>query len=222
MIGILIPTCGRASRLGDVGRNASSSTELPHEVVFVVEEDDVASQQAAGEVGTVLVNTHSRNYAGAVNTAYEQFGDRFDFLFCGSDDLRFHPGWDVAAMNHIDQQTQVIGTNDLLNPYVARGWHATHYLVDRRYLDDEGGVVDQGPRSFLQECYDHQFTDTEFIGTAKARARFRPCLESVVEHMHFLAGKNPKDDRYERAYAQELADGVVYDERKKLWWDLSR
>lgn len=222
MIGILIPTCGRPDRLGAVGRNATAATTLPHEVVFVVESDDFDSRHAAAEVGTVILNTRSRNYAGAVNTAYQSHGHRFDYLFCGSDDLRFHPGWDIKAIKWMDEQTRVVGTNDLLNPYVARGWHATHYLIDRRYLDDEGGVVDEGPGSFLQEAYDHQFTDTEFIGTAKARCRFRPCLDSVVEHMHFLAGKSERDDRYDRAYAHETDDGELYDERKSLWWDLSR
>ena len=66
-------------------------------------------------------------------------------MFAGADDLNFHPGWDTAALAVMDGWVQVVGTNDLLNPYVTAGLHATHYLVDRRYLDDVGGVVDQGP-----------------------------------------------------------------------------
>jgi hypothetical protein len=85
-------------------------------------------------------------------------------VFAGADDLNFQPGWDTAALALMDGWVQVVGTNDLLNPYVTAGLHATHYLVDRRYLDDVGGVVDQGPGSFLFDGYDHQYTDTEFIG----------------------------------------------------------
>lgn len=222
-IGVIVPTHGRASRLSLVADNIHTATEVEHEIVFAVEADDLDSIEAATEVGaTVVVNGRSRNYAGAANSAYQQVGPAFDYLFAGSDDLRFRLGWDEQALRKMACHVQVVGTNDLLNPYVAKGWHATHYLIDRRYLDDEGGVVDEGPGSFLFEGYDHQFTDTEFIGTAKARAAFQPCLDSVVEHMHFLAGKNPRDDGYEAAYANEEADGVIYDSRKHLWWDLSR
>jgi hypothetical protein len=222
-IGIVIPTCGRADRLGAVVENIRSATGTAHEIVLVVEPDDTDSAAAGADTGAaVVVNGRARSYAGAANSAYQQVGPAFDFLFAGSDDLRFHLDWDVQALRKMDTQVHVVGTNDLLNPYVARGWHATHYLIDRRYLDDEGGVVDEGPGSFLLEGYDHQVTDTEFIGTAKARARFRPCLDSVVEHMHFLAGKSPRDDRYDRAYAHEEDDSMLYDERRSLWWDLSR
>lgn len=222
-IGVIIPTHGRADRLSLVADNVHTSTSSVHEVVFAVEADDLASIEAATEVGaTVVVNGRSRNYAGAANSAYEQVGPAFDFLFAGADDLRFRLDWDVQALRKMDDQVHVVGTNDLLNPYVLQGWHATHYLIDRRYLDDEGGVVDQGPGSFLQECYFHGYTDTEFVGTAKARARFRPCMDSIVEHMHFLAGKNPKDAGYDKAYAHDADDSATYDTRKALWWDLSR
>lgn len=222
-IGVIVPTFGRASRLSLVADNIHTATEVVHEVIFAVEVDDLASIDAATEVGaSVVVNGRTRNYAGAANSAYEQVGPAFDFLFAGSDDLRFHLGWDTEALRRMDDQVHVVGTNDLLNPYVARGWHATHYLIDRRYLDDEGGVVDQGPGSFLCESYRHLYTDTEFIGTAKARARFRPCLDSVVEHMHFLNGKSERDAGYDRGYSHEEDDSLLFDERKALWWDLSR
>lgn len=222
-IAIVVPTHGRAERLSLVANNIHCTTDAVHEVVFAVEADDPDSVAAASELGAaVVVNDRTRNYAGAANTAYQQIGSEFDFLFAAADDVRFRCDWDMQALRKMDDQIRVVGTNDLLNPYVAKGWHATHYLIDRRYLDDEGGVIDEGPGSFLFEGYDHQFTDTEFIGTAKARSRFRPCLDSIVEHMHFLAGKSPKDAGYEAAYAHEAADGMLYDERKPLWWGLSR
>src|SRR5690606_14218191 len=128
------------------------------------------------------------------------------------DDLHFHPGWDTAALAHMDGWIKVVGTNDLLNPYVRDGLHATHYLIARDYLDNIGGCVDEGPGSFLHEGYDHQYTDTEFIGTAKARARFRPCLESVVEHLHAYSGKGEAPDATtEKASARVVQDSDLYD-----------
>lgn len=222
-VDILIPTIGRADRLAAVAANIHDATEAEHRVVFIVEEHDGASFDAASATGdTVLTNEHARNYAGAIQTGYEHTGGRY--LFCGSDDLRFHRGWDrhALATMHALPHLRVVGTNDLLNPYVQAGTHATHSLTDRRYLDEVGGVIDGGPGTFLHEGYDHQFTDTEFVGTAKARAVFAPCMDSIVEHLHFLAGKSPHDATYERAYAELTADEATYMARRELWWNVSR
>lgn len=222
-VDILIPTIGRADRLAAVAANIHDATEAEHRVVFIVEEHDGASFDAACSTGdTVLANPGPHNYAGACNHAYANTDGRY--LFAGSDDLRFHRGWDrhaLAVMGALER-IEVVGTNDLLNPYVAAGTHATHYLVDRRYLDRDGGVVDRGPGSFMCDLLQHQYTDTEFVGTAKARVRFMPCMEAIVEHMHFLAGKSPHDETYVRAYADIEEDSALYDSRRPLWQDLSR
>lgn len=231
MIDVLVPTFGRADRIAEVAENVHDATEAPHRVAFIVEADDQASIDAVLAIAhddrnRLVHNTGTRNYAGACNTAYRAArGDRAPrYFFAGSDDLRFHPGWDRAALAVMDalDRVEVVGTNDLLNPYVGQGFHATHYLVDRRYLDRDGGIVDEGPGSFMHEGYHHQFTDTEVIGTAKARVRFQPAMDSVVEHLHFLNGKRPHDATYESSYAHLDSDAALYDARRSLWQDLSR
>jgi glycosyltransferase involved in cell wall biosynthesis len=220
VISIVIPTLGRAHVLAERVENISTATAHPHEIVFVVEPEDLDSIAAADAAGArVVVNERTASYSGAMNTAYAH--GLAELVFAGADDLDFHPGWDQTALAHLDDQVMVVGTNDLINPYVAKGWHATHYLIDRRYLDHEGGTVDGGPGSWYHEGYDHNYTDTEFIGTAKARARFRPCLESVVRHVHApsLGRPDATSERTLRAYA---ADSALYDTRRELWWSLAR
>ena len=124
----------------------------------------------------------------------------------------------MTALPHL----RVVGTNDLCNPYVSAGMHSTHSLVDRRYLDEVGGTVDAGPGSFLPTCFQHNYTDTEFIGTAKMRAVFAPCLDSVVEHLHWSLGLTPEDATTAKTIAHLDDDGRLYDERKDLWCNLSR
>lgn len=224
MIDVLIPTVGRADRLASVAANIHDATEVEHRVVFILEEDDHDSWKAyLTESGTIRIpNAHEPNYAGACLTGYEQ--SDAPYLFCGADDLRFHRGWDhhalatMTALPHL----RVVGTNDLCNPYVSAGMHSTHSLVDRRYLDEVGGTVDAGPGSFLPTCYTHQFTDTEFIGTAKMRAVFAPCMDSVVEHLHWSLGLTPEDATTAKTIAHLDDDGRLYDERKDLWCNLSR
>jgi len=215
-IDVIIPTYQRPHRLAELHANITANTVNEHQVVFVVEEDDEESIKAVRDLGLEpVINERTRNYAGAVNTAYLQ--SRADWVFCGADDLTFHPAWDVECLTSVGDWFPVIGTNDLLNHRVLSGVHATHALVNRRYLDEVGGVADEGPNSFLFEGYDHNFVDTEFINTAKMRGRFRPCLTAVVEHMHYLNGKAPHDATYERSMKEWDADEALYASRVAVW-----
>ena len=224
MIDILIPTVGRADRLAQVAANIHDATEVEHRVVFILEEDDHDSWKAyLTESGTIRIpNAHEPNYAGACLTGYEQ--SDAPYLFCGADDLRFHKGWDHAALATMTAlpHLRVVGTNDLCNPYVSAGMHSTHSLVDRRYLDEVGGTVDAGPGSFLPTCFQHNYTDTEFIGTAKMRAVFAPCMDSIVEHLHHGSGKSTYDETYAKGDSHMSDDSALYDERRDLWMNLSR
>lgn len=223
VVDVIVPTFRRPDRLAGVAANVHEATPVRHVVSFVVEEDDQPSLEAAkalvcAEV-RVVVNDRAHNYSGALNAAVAS--SCAPFWFAASDDLRFRPGWFETARAMIDDQFWVVGTNDLLNTFVLQGLHATHYLVDRRYTDEVGGTVDGGPGTALHEGYDHNYCDTEFIGTAKARVRFRPCLDSVVEHMHWTVRKGPKDATSERAYRHFQRDRQLYDARRPMWQELS-
>lgn len=221
MIDIVIPTIGRPGRLAPLVDNISQRTLSPHRVTFVTEASDSDTIAAVAALGLeALINERTENYAGAVNTAYEH--SDAEYLFAGADDLVFHADWDVCCLAGFDGWFGVVGTNDLLNPYVLAGSHSTHHMVARWYLDDIGGVVDLGPGSFLPECYDHNFTDTEFIGTAKMRARFRPCLTAVVEHLHVTTGRAPADATHERSVRAFSEDAAMYDDRRELWFGITR
>jgi glycosyltransferase involved in cell wall biosynthesis len=222
MIDILIPTLERPHKVARLVANIAEATELDHRVWFIVEDFDTPTIDAVHEVGlTPIINRGAPNYAGAINTGYRCTDG--DLLFAGADDIKFHPGWDHTTTGHMDDWIGVVGTNDLFNQHVLDGLHSTHYLVSRRYLDLIGGVVDEGPGSFLNEIYSHNYTDTEFIGTAKARARFRPCLEAIVEHLHTLSGKGePPDSTTEKAMSGWRSDERIYMSRLNLWWELSK
>lgn len=221
MIDIIIPTLGRPEQLARVVANIDGNTVANHRVVFVCEARDTASIAAVEALGLEpVINRRTANYQGAVNSAWDV--STAEWLFCGADDLNFHPGWDVWLPGYRGGPFKVFGTNDLYNGYVLKGWHSTHSLVHRSYLEEHGGVADEGPGSFLFEGYDHNFCDTEFISTAKMRATFRPCLDSIVEHLHPAAGKAEIDATYERSMAEFDRDEKIYEMRRSLWADLVR
>lgn len=214
MITILVPTYNRAHRLESVRDNISRNTAGAYELKFCVEEDDQDSIAAVRSLSLEpSVNRRTHNYAGAVNSGFEDSCG--DYIFCGSDDLNFHPDWDRIAL--AKAPASVIGTRDLTNPDAERGTHATHYLVSRTYIETFGGVIDEAPGKVIHEGYIHGWTDTEFIETAKYRGVFEPCMDAVVEHMHWFFGKAQLDDTYIKSRDSNDADSRTFYSREHLW-----
>ena len=213
---VLIPTYQRSDRVLSLTQNVITSGDgiIPY---FICERDDKASIEAVVSTpgANLIVNRRTRNYAGAINTGVMETDE--PFVFAGADDVRFHDGWFDHAVALMDGQIEVVGTNDLGNPDVLAGTHATHYLVTRNYATqaciDHLGLM-------LYEGYDHNWTDTEMIQTATARGKFKPCLESVVEHLHVAWGKAEHDAGYTKSFANERADRARFMERKHLWESL--
>lgn len=224
MIDVLIPTLGRPDRLPALAENIAEATAHHGTTWFIIEAHDVDSYEVIRSLerfrAVPLINQGPPSYAGAINTGYRASSN--PWLFAGADDLRFHPAWDRRALDvaFADDGIAVIGTNDLLNPYVAQGLHATHYLVRRSYLDEVGGQIDAGPGSFLNEVYGHNWVDTEFVGTARHRGVFRPCLESVVEHLHWSAGRMEQDATSAKTWAHVGEDEALFRSRCHLWGGL--
>lgn len=220
-IDIIVPTYGRPDRIERVRENIHQSTYWPHRITFVAEPHDtdtIAALERSHE--RFILNERTPNYAGAINTAV--LATDSPLVFLGADDLNFHESWDLAATRVLEPQFPVIGTNDLGNPYVLAGTHSTHSLVDVSYVYEVGGTLTDGPGVCLPECYAHDWTDTEFIGVAKARVRFRPCLESVVEHLHWVFGKSERDATYDKNARAQAEGEALYVQRKQAWDNLSR
>lgn len=212
-VAVLIPTFRRAHRVADITANVLDSTEHAN-VYFVCERDDkeTISQVVRTFGANLIVNRCHRNYAGAINTGVLETDE--PYVFAGADDLRFYEGWFETAVKLMRDGVEVVGSNDLGNPHVLAGIHATHYLVSRDYA--MRGVAD-GQGIMLHEGYNHNWVDTEFVQTAKARGVFMPCLESVVEHLHYAWHKAEMDDTYRKGMAKESVDANLYREREHLW-----
>lgn len=212
-VAVLIPTLNRPHRIKSMVENVLESTE--HAVCyFICEHDDIASiNEVKNTIGAnLIVNERSRTYAGAINTALHKTDETI--LFAGADDLQFYAGWYETAKEKMTYPIRVVGTNDLHNPDVMAGAHATHYLVDRWYAYN--GCIDQ-PGMMLCERYKHNYCDTEFIATATSRGVYASCLGSIVEHHHWTWGKADMDDTYAKGRDTEYVDRQLFDERKHLW-----
>lgn len=212
-VAILIPTYRRAFKIPALTRNALEATPNAS-VYFCCEEDDSETIDAvlATNKAKLIINSRTRSYAGAINTGVLETCE--PYVFAGADDLNFMPGWFEYAVDLMNEEVKVVGTNDLGNPEVLAGSHATHYLVERSYAFN--GVVDS-PGIMLFEGYDHNYVDTEFIATAKSRNTYAHCHEAIVEHQHWAWNKAIIDDTYNRGIRSESTDRATFISRQHLW-----
>lgn len=237
IVSVLIPVLGRPDRV--VPLLESLMDEPRATPVFLVSPDDDAEIDAIENAASVTVVAYGDepevcelttpniivaivewdpgpgDYAKKINLGYQL--TKTPWLLLGADDLCFHPGWlDAAIKVSEDTGCGVISTNDLGNPAVIAGRHATHPLVARWYVEECGASAD-GPGIVYHEGYDHQFCDTELTAVARARGCFAAAPESIVEHLHPFWGKGVKDATYEKGMRAGAADQILFNQRRRMW-----
>jgi hypothetical protein len=211
-VAVLVPTLGRPDNIVRVRDDLHGSADWRAvSLYFVIEPDDHASLAEAELYGNVIFNSRSPSYAGAINSAVLATNE--PLIFMGADDLHFREGW-LPPLLALAETFGLVGTNDLHNPDVLAGSHSTHSLITREYALT--ACID-APGVPLHEGYVHNYVDTEVVATAKSRGEFTPCLDSVVEHVHWIWGMAPLDATYAKGRESESRDAGVYQERRALW-----
>lgn len=213
-LAILVPVLRRPHRVRPLLDSIEAATPAAR-VLFIADPDDhaeIAAVGAAQEVPGIDLLILAGNYAQKINAGVRHTTE--PLIFLGADDLHFHPGWLEGAKRRLSSPVGVVGTNDLCNPRVIAGEHATHFLVARWYA--ELGTIDE-PGKLLHEGYPHEYVDNELIGTAKHRGAYAHAADSLVEHLHPLAGKAPMDDLYAAARRRMRHGQRLYQRRRRLW-----
>jgi hypothetical protein len=208
-IDILIPVLHRPQNIEPLMRSLTASTGLAR-AWFIVEEGDDAIIAEVERCGGFVLQ-RSGSFAQKVNWAYQWLktsGQDTDapWVFLAGDDVRFRPGWLDHAQDVARRYTaSVVGTNDLTNPRVMRGEHATHMMISKTYIEEQGASWD-GPGTICHEGYHHWFVDDEIVSAAKQRRTFQVALASEVEHIHPMGGKAPNDEIYDLGDAKSEID----------------
>jgi hypothetical protein len=175
-------------------RTLRASTGLAR-AFAIVEADDYETADAWRTEGATILATGAQTFAKKINQGYEQTTS--PDLFIVGDDVAFRPGWLDHAQHVADAfGAEVVGTNDLGNPRVTSGEHATHLLISRQYVDETGASWD-GPGVVCHEGYQHWYVDDEIVTAAKQRGVWGMALGSVVEHLHPMWSKADHDEVYE-------------------------
>lgn len=218
-LSILIPVLRRPQNIQPLVESAMKNTGVSFNLLFIASPNDhqEISELNNQEIAYITMGASYENngdYARKLNQGFRTVESEWYFL--GADDLRFHPGWFESAMEtYNNTKACVIGTNDLGNPSVMQGQHATHSLVLRDYVL-ECGTIDE-PGKILHEGYRHNFVDSELVETAKWRSAWAFARESVVEHLHPDWQKGSLDPVYQLGRSGWATDERYFEQRKRLW-----
>ncbi len=207
----LVPVMKRPQNAEPFMRSLRASTGLA-QAYAIYDEDDIETRDAWKQAGAHVIQSSGTTFAKKINDGYRATNEPWMFLV--GDDVHFHPGWlDHAQFAAGISKANVIGTNDLANPRVTGGEHATHLLVRREYVDETGFW--DGPGQVCHEGYSHWFVDDELVTAAKRAGVWSMSLASKVEHLHPLFGKGENDEVYELGQKRAEQDAKVFEARVK-------
>jgi hypothetical protein len=211
---ILVPMLGRREQVRPLLASIEASTPGCR-VLFLVTPNDaevISELTRLGQEQHTVPRRPRGDYARKINTGYRI--SREPWIFTGAIDLRFHPGWFEAAIAKMSDTIGVVGTNDMGNPMVIAGLHATHFLVARWYANI--GTIDE-PCSIFCEQYAHEFVDNELIATARHRGAYAHAGDALVEHMHPHWGKGADDLLYQQQPSRMRIGVKIFRRRAHLW-----
>jgi len=213
LVDVIVPVLHRPQNVKPFMESLRASTGLARAWFVCEEGDDVQADEVRSYGGNVLF--HSGSFAKKANFAFDQLSalSEAQWVFLAGDDVKFRPGW----LDHCFEvarryKAKVVGTNDLANPRVMRGEHATHMLVERAYVMEKGASWD-GPGVLCHEGYHHWFVDDELVTVAKQNGVFQVALGSEVEHVHPMVGKAPNDAVYDLGADKSQEDEKLFKAR---------
>jgi len=213
---IIIPMLGRPHRVKPLLESIDQATPRAS-VLFMLSSNDTTVKREVRATGRPFREMSYRSvgdYATKINNGIACTTE--PLIFTAADDLKFYPGWFEEALKMLTPGIGVVGTNDLGNPRVTSGDHATHFLVTREYT--KRGTIDRPNSGMLfHPEYPHEFVDDELVGTAKKRGAWAMAIDSHVEHLHPHWGKAPTDTLYEQQRYRMRLGQSIYRRRVRLW-----
>jgi GT2 family glycosyltransferase len=226
---VIVPVMRRPQNAAPFMESLRASGAPLAAVYAICDGDDLQTADAWLDAGAkVVFGGEARTFARKVNVGYARTADRTQnpkgwshgldgepepWLFLVGDDVRFAPGWLDHAQHAARDGAHVIGTNDLHNPRVVAGEHATHLMIRRAYVDERGASWD-GPKVVCHEGYGHWFVDDELVTVAKQRGVWAMAKESKVEHLHPMWGLAEDDEVYRLGQKHAEADRALFEARR--------
>jgi hypothetical protein len=221
-VAVIVPVMRRPQNAEPFMASLRASDPTSQCRVFAIcDAEDIETRRAWREAGAQVETVdfgedevRPGTFAEKVNAGYHFTGrlDAEPWLLLVGDDVRFAPGWLDHAQHAARDGASVIGTNDLHNPRVTSGQHATHLLIRRSYVDEVGASWD-GPKVVAHEGYGHWYVDDEIVTAAKQRGVWAFAKHARIEHLHPLWGLAENDEVYRLGQSHAETDRALFEAR---------
>ena len=205
LMAIIVPSRGRPQSIKDLIYSLKQ-TKTTADLWVVCDEDDqeLAGYQALGLENLLIFDRTQKGMARPLNLAVRSIlasHQYSHFAFLGDDHRPRTMYWDLDFTKVLDQGIGMVYGNDLFqgeNLPTAIGMHGT-------IVRELNGMVPEG--------FFHLYLDNFWkqIGLDIGALTYLP--ETIIEHMHPLAGKAQVDQGYIEVNATEIydADKIVFD-----------
>lgn len=218
-LAIIVPVLERPQNAWPFMRSIARCEGMPAptHVYAVADEADEATTQAWYEHGAhVLISEYGTTFPHKAQWAWERAGGLYDWVFLCGDDVTFKDNWWVEAMKiaKLEPDARLLATNDLHNPFVTGGVHATHPIIRTDWIIESGASWD-GPGHLVHRGYYHSYCDNEWTKKALDEGVFCPALTSIVEHRHPTWGTAPWDNTYAIPVEHLGEDALLWEERRR-------
>jgi len=214
-IAVLIPTYKRPHKLAGLIENIKqTSTEA--EIYFIITPDDAGTQKTLTELGQKFWVVDGE-YGKAINEGYRLTSE--PFIFCGSDDIEFTPGWDKQLLGSIQGYQITGGVDDWV--VSQSGVHISHPLIRREYVENEGTVLGYRGLIYNPDKF-HYHIDVEIEQLAWHRGVIKVNRDCKILHHHFINNQAERDETYQHSVVNLAHDTEAYERFKKYeYWDVT-
>jgi hypothetical protein len=192
---VIVPSRGRPKRAVNMVQSVKDTASQDVRVVVVVDPDDPTLPDYRRKVKDLVVLPERLRYSASLNLIAREVWDTEDILGAYGDDVIFRTkGWDDAVRA---APPGIVFGNDLAH---GSGW-PTAVWMSSPIAKALGWLA-------LPECR-HLYVDNAWkaIGDATGILTYLP--EVIVEHMHEVYGKAPKDQTYIDVYDDNGARDYV-------------
>ena len=185
----IVPTRGRgdnAKRLYDQINATAYCTEL----VFAIDNDDMKTyrdlmDELQGVNNAKVVVADSMGMNATLNHWAKWFAPDYDYIcFMGDDHLPITQNWDILLATAIGDKPGIAYGDDLLQGENL----PTAVMMSAEIVQALGFMAPPALR--------HLFMDNFWLALGKGLGNCTYLPEVIIEHLHFINGKAPADERY--------------------------
>lgn len=187
MISIILPTRKRHKLLSDLLINIHSTTDLPYELIVLVDNDDIESTRIAMGNGVSVIINNPMNAVEKWNIGAKC--SEYEYLFPAADDIILPKNWASIALSTPNHSGFIAIPDKLSTP---DRFYEPFFLVNKAWLRRyQGGV-------FMVPHYKSWGVDVEICARAQESGTFTRST-SALDHNHPVFNTAEYDDTYNRA-----------------------